>query len=80
MSWADSASYDPMPLTGLTWWCHVCGEERPDSYIGTARAWSNVGGVTITTSARFCVDSTTCRIMATLIAAEWLQTSIGRRR
>lgn len=68
-----------MPLE-LTWRCHVCGEERADDLIGTAHGWTNVGGVVLLTSARFCKDTMACRIGAFIMAADWMRLSIGHGR
>jgi hypothetical protein len=62
----------------MTWLCHVCGGERPDRLIAVARAWSNVGGVLLQTSARYCTDRPRCATGAVVLAADWLRTGLGR--
>lgn len=48
-------------LDGLTWRCHVCGDERPDARIAvlsTERVHPN--GVRFTENVRYCNDRPSC--------------------
>jgi hypothetical protein len=48
-------------LPKLTWTCHVCGEERPDSMIAVYhKPWVFRGEVVGMQNIRYCVDKPEC--------------------
>lgn len=45
----------------LTWTCHVCGDERPDSAIDVFKTKRTLdGGIEVQTNVRYCNDRPTC--------------------
>lgn len=50
-----------MDFTNLTWTCHVCGDERPDSRISVLTKPLNFPGVVAEQNIRYCNDRETCR-------------------
>lgn len=57
---------------GLSWTCHVCEAERPDSLIGVVAEEGTVGerGIHVRITQRFCRDRASCREQARVQAAE----------
>jgi hypothetical protein len=48
-------------MEGLTWTCHVCGDERPDDKIDVFSVVENVRGVIVQQNVRYCNDRIECR-------------------
>lgn len=44
----------------LTWTCHVCSDERPDSKISVSVNKRKIGDVPITENVRYCNDRQEC--------------------
>lgn len=60
-------------MKGLTWTCHVCGDERPDSAISVCSKTEKLGGVIpMTVNVRYCNDRRACLIGAPAKAEEML--------
>jgi hypothetical protein len=52
-----------MSLRGLTWKCHICGEERPDDKISVYSTTQEIPGThggTMTFNVRYCNDKPSC--------------------
>jgi hypothetical protein len=48
----------------LSWKCHVCGKERPDSLISVYRKKSLVNDMDIQQNIRYCNDKPECTVGA----------------
>jgi hypothetical protein len=46
-------------LDNLTWTCHVCGDERPDTAISVFKR-EHTGAVAFTENIRYCNDRPAC--------------------
>lgn len=44
----------------LTWKCHVCGEERLDTYISVYKKRSEINGISFQQNIRYCNDKPEC--------------------
>ena len=54
-----------MALTDLKWYCHFCGEERPDGFISVKTRPLIVDGKPVgEENRRFCADRQKCRVAA----------------
>lgn len=47
-------------LKDITWTCHICGDERPDSKISVHSRTTVHGNVPITENIRYCNDRLSC--------------------
>ena len=54
-----------MPIEGLTWTCHVCGQERPDEKISVYSKPLFINGVRCgEENIRYCNDNPECMMKA----------------
>lgn len=47
-------------MEGLTWTCHICGDERPDALISVRKVPAEMGGVNFEQNVRYCNDRPAC--------------------
>lgn len=44
----------------LTWTCHVCGQVRPNAFIGVYKSVVEIRGMEMTQNVRYCKDKPEC--------------------
>ena len=47
-------------MSAITWTCHVCREERPDSAISVLKTIGSVRGIEFQQNVRYCNDRSEC--------------------
>lgn len=47
-------------MIGLTWTCHICKDERPDSAISVYHVTEQIKGLEFQSNVRYCNDRRPC--------------------